>query len=140
MELRVVNKNGKKHIFDAFRQKWVALTPEEGVRQQFCQFLVDVKSFPQISVATECNLSVNGQQQRCDVVVYKKGIPVLLVECKAPSVKITQNVINQVLRYNTQLHVPYLVVTNSVETYCFYVDYTSLKATPLTDIPEYNLF
>ena len=138
MELRVENKNGKKIIFDAFRQKWVALTPEEGVRQQFCQFLVDHKSYPQICVATECNLSVNSQSQRCDVVVYKKGVPVLLVECKAPSVKISQQTINQVLRYNTQLHVPYLVVTNSIETYCFAINYQNLKATPLTDIPAYN--
>lgn len=138
MELRVENKNGKKHIFDVFRQKWVALTPEEGVRQQFCQFLVDEKSYPQINIATECNLIVNGQSQRCDIVVYQKTVPVLLVECKAPSVKISQTTINQALRYNTQLHVPYLVVTNSIETYCFQIDYQTLKATPLADIPAYN--
>lgn len=138
LELRVENSGGKKRIFDVFRQKWVALTPEEGVRQQFCHFLVDVKKYPQISVATECNLSVNGQSQRCDVLVYKKGIPTLLVECKAPSVKISQEVVNQALRYNTQLHVPYIVVTNGTDTYCFQIDYQTLKATPLTDIPDYK--
>lgn len=138
LELRVENKNGKKHIFDAFRQKWVVLTPEEGVRQQFCQFLVDVKSYPQICIANECTLSINGQSQRCDTVVYSKGVPIMLVEYKAPSVKITQDVINQALRYNTKLHVPYLVVTNSIDTYCFVINYQTLKATPLTDIPEYK--
>ena len=139
LELRVENKNGKKHIFDAFRQKWVVLTPEEGVRQQFCQFLVDVKSYPQICIANECTLSINGQSQRCDTVVYSKGVPIMLVEYKAPSVKITQDVINQALRYNTQLHVPYLVVTNGIDTYCFTINYQTLKATPLTDIPEYKV-
>lgn len=140
MELRVENRNGKKHVFDAFRQKWVLLTPEEGVRQQFCQFLVDVKSYPQISIANECTLSINGQAQRCDTVVYSKGVAMMLVEYKASSVKITQEVVNQALRYNTKLHVPYIVVTNGVDTYCFYINYQTLKATPLTDIPEYNLF
>ena len=62
----------------------------------------------------------------------------MLVEYKAPTVKITQDVINQALRYNTKLHVPYMVVTNSIDTYCFYIDYQTLKATPLTDIPEYS--
>ena len=139
LELRVENKNGKKHIFDAFRQKWVVLTPEEGVRQQFCQFLVDVKSYPQICIANECTLPINGQLQRCDTVVYSKSHPVMLVEYKAPTVKITQDVINQALRYNTQLHVPYLVVTNGIDTYCFSINYQTLKATPLTDIPEYSV-
>ena len=138
MELRIENRNGKRQVFDAFRQKWVALTPEEGVRQQFCLFLVDVKSYPQIAIANECTLSINGQSQRCDTIIYSKGIPVVLVEYKAPSVKITQDVINQALRYNTQLHVPYLIVTNGVDTYCFRIDYQTLKATPLTDIPEYS--
>lgn len=138
LELRVENSDGKKRIFDVFRQKWVALTPEEGVRQQFCQFLVDVKSYPQVCIANECTLPINGQLQRCDVLVYKKGIPTLLVECKAPSVKISQDVVNQALRYNTQLHVPYIVVTNGIDTYCFQIDYQTLKATPLTDIPEYS--
>lgn len=140
MELRVENRNGKKQVFDVFRQKWVVLTPEEGVRQQFCQFLVDVKSYPQISIANECTLSINGQTQRCDTVVYSKGVAMMLVEYKASSVKITQEVVNQALRYNTKLHVPYIVVTNGVDTYCFHINYQTLKATPLTDIPEYNLF
>lgn len=140
LELRIENIGGKEQVFDVFRQKWVALTPEEGVRQQFCHFLVDVKKYPQISIANECSLQINGQRQRCDTIVYSKGHPVMLVEYKASSVKITQDVINQALRYNTKLHVPYLVVTNGVDTYCFQINYQTLKATPLTDIPEYNLF
>mgnify|MGYP003407871009 FL=1 len=138
LELRIENIGGKEQVFDVFRQKWVALTPEEGVRQQFCHFLVDVKKYPQISIANECTLQINGQWQRCDTIVYSKGVPVMLVEYKASAVKITQDVINQALRYNTKLHVPYLVVTNSIETYCFAINYQNLKATPLTDIPEYK--
>ncbi len=140
LELRIENIGGKEQVFDVFRQKWVALTPEEGVRQQFCHFLVDVKKYPQISIANECTLQINGQRQRCDTIVYSKGHPVMLVEYKASAVKITQDLINQALRYNTKLHVPYLVVTNGVDTYCFQINYQTLKATPLTDIPEYNLF
>lgn len=139
LELRIENKNGKKHIFDVFRQQWVVLTPEEGVRQHFCHFLMQVKSYPQISIANECTLPINGQLQRCDTLVYSKGTPVMLVEYKASSVKITQDVINQALRYNTKLHVPYIVITNGVDTYCFYINYATLKATPLTDIPEYKV-
>lgn len=138
LELRIENIGGKEQVFDVFRQKWVALTPEEGVRQQFCHFLVDVKKYPQISIANECTMQINGQRQRCDTIVYSKGHPVMLVEYKASAVKITQDVINQALRYNTKLHVPYLVVTNGVDTYCFHINYQTLKATPLTDIPEYK--
>ena len=102
LELRIENIGGKEQVFDVFRQKWVALTPEEGVRQQFCHFLVDVKKYPQISIANECTLQINGQRQRCDTIVYSKGHPVMLVEYKASAVKITQDVINQALRYNTK--------------------------------------
>ena len=79
-------------IFDPYRRKYVAATPEEEVRQWFCSFLTKEKSFPMVAIANECTININGLSQRCDTIVYKQGNPVMLVEYKAPSVKISQDV------------------------------------------------
>lgn len=125
-------------IFDPYRRKYVAATPEETVRQWFCSFLTKEKNFPIVSIANECTININGLSQRCDTIVYKQGNPVMLVEYKAPSVKISQDVINQALRYNSKLHVPYIVLCNGNQIFCIKIDYSNLSSIFLSDIPSFE--
>ncbi|MDR1341154.1 MAG: type I restriction enzyme HsdR N-terminal domain-containing protein [Prevotellaceae bacterium] len=136
---RIKNSEKGKTIFDPVRNKYVALTPEEWVRQNFLQYLVQIKKTPQSLVRVEMHLKLNGLAKRSDIVVHnRQGNPLLAVECKAPTVKITQSVFEQLARYNLQLKVPYLVVTNGLtHFFCQYSD-TEKQYLFLKDIPEYD--
>ena len=130
--------NGKKYIFDQNRKKFVALTPEEWVRQHFIKYLVQEKKYPRSLIGVEFSLKVNKMDRRGDIVVFnKKGQPYLIVECKAPHVEITQSVFDQIARYNIPLKVDYLVVTNGLKHYCCYIDHKIGKYSFLEDIPDY---
>jgi hypothetical protein len=107
---------GKKTIFDAFRKRWVLLTPEEWVRQNFLQYLVKVKHYPAALIAIEKEIELGDLKKRFDIVVYKNSKPWMMVECKETSVMLDKKVLDQVLRYNMSLKVPYLVITNG--NYC----------------------
>ena len=112
-------------IFDAIRKKYVVLTPEEWVRQNFLQFLIQDKKYPASLIAVEAGLKYNQLKKRADVLIYnKQGTPHLMVECKAPEVKITQDVFDQIARYNMVFKVKYLVVTNGLHHFCCLMDYT----------------
>lgn len=109
-------RHGKQEIFDPVRRKFVALTPEELVRQQLVFFLVAVKRFPLALLQTETALICNGRSCRADLVAYDRHArPLLIAECKAPEVKITQEVFEQIARYNLVLKVPCLLVTNGLQ-------------------------
>ncbi|MDR1129490.1 MAG: type I restriction enzyme HsdR N-terminal domain-containing protein [Prevotellaceae bacterium] len=138
-EHKIKNSDKGKMIFDPVRNKYVALTPEEWVRQNFLQYLVQIKKTPQSLVRVEMHLRLNGLAKRSDIVVHnRQGNPLLAVECKAPTVKITQSVFEQLARYNLQLNVPYLVVTNGLtHFFCKYSD-TEKRYLFLKDIPEYD--
>jgi type I site-specific restriction endonuclease len=138
-EHRIKHSEKGKTIFDPVRNKYVALTPEEWVRQNFLQYLVQIKKTPQSLVRVEMHLNLNGLAKRSDIVVHNRhGTPLLAVECKAPTVKITQSVFEQLARYNLQLNVPYLVVTNGLtHFFCKYSD-TEKRYLFLKDIPEYD--
>ena len=128
----------RKQIFDAIRKKYVVLTPEEWVRQNFLQYLIRDKKFPASLIAVEAGLKYNQLQKRADVLVYdKQGNPHLMVECKAPEVKITQDVFDQVAHYNMSFKVKYLVVTNGLNHFCCQMDYSDNSFHYLKDIPEY---
>ncbi len=129
--------NGKKVIFDQIRKKQVALTPEEWVRQNFIQFLIKEKGYPASLIAIETKVIVNGLKQRADIVCYNtKREPLMVIECKAPEVKITQHVFEQVTRYNSKLKTKMIVVTNGLNHYCAQIQ--GLSYSFLKDIPVYN--
>ena len=135
----ISESEGKALIFDRFRKKKVVLTPEEWVRQNFIMFLVEEKGYPASLIAVEAKVSVNGLPQRADIVVYnKQRLPLLIVECKAPSVKITREVFNQALRYNTQLQTRLVCVTNGLHHYCALLDKSEMGYRFLEEIPEYS--
>lgn len=127
-------------IFDEFRRKWVRLTPEEWVRQHFACFLTNYKGFPKNLTAIEYQLKVNGLIRRADIVCFNKNrLPVLLVECKAASVKINQQTFNQVMAYNYRFKLDYLVVTNGMQHFCCRLNRTANQFEFMNDIPAFKL-
>ena len=129
----------RKLIFDSIRKKYVVLTPEEWVRQNFISYLVEDKNYPKGLVAVEKKVDVNRMPQRSDIVLYNnKAIPIMIVECKAASVKISQDTFNQIARYNMRLQVPYLVVTNGLNHYCCQIDYENNSFKFIQEIPDYK--
>ena len=138
-EARITTNDGKRQIFDPLRKSYVALTPEEWVRQHFVNFLLNVKGFPATLMANEVAITLNGMKKRCDTVVYDKALkPRVIVEYKAPTVKITKEVFAQISRYNLTLKVDYLIVSNGLQHYCCMMDYASNTYRFLQEIPEYN--
>ena len=138
-EIRIGRKDGRLTIFDFLRRRYVALTPEEWVRQHFTHFLVEHKSYPQGLLANEVELSVGDKSLRCDSVLYDRELrPRMIVEYKAPPIKLTQKVFQQIATYNLLLHVDYLVVSNGIEHHCVKMDYENEKYLFLEDIPEYK--
>jgi len=128
-----------RQIFDAIRKKYVALTPEEWVRQNFIQFLIQNKKFPASLIAVEAGLKINQLQKRLDVLVYnKQGIPHLMVECKAPHIKISQDTFDQIARYNMLFKVKYLVVTNGLQHFCCKMDYSENSYSYLETVPDFE--
>lgn len=137
--LRTRTVDGREEVFDCLRAKYVALTPEERVRQTFVRFLIDGKHYPAGLMGNEIAVNQNGRERRCDTVVFDRaGKPLMIVEYKAPSVKITQEVFNQIYRYNTVLRVRYLTVFNGRQLYCCRVDYDRNKIDFLKGIPDYD--
>ena len=136
---KIQKRNGKNVIFDPLRQKYVALTPEEWVRQHFVHFLTDFKGYPKGLLANEIQLDLNGTKKRCDTVLFNKDLSArMIVEYKAPNIEITQAVFDQITRYNMVLKVEYLIVSNGIRHYCCRIDYNTLKYTFLPDIPSYT--
>ena len=136
---KILKRNGKNVIFDPLRQKYVALIPEEWVRQHFVHFLTDFKGYPKGLLANEIQLDLNGTKKRCDTVLFNKDLSArMIVEYKAPNIEITQAVFDQITRYNMVLKVEYLIVSNGIRHYCCRIDYNTLKYTFLPDIPSYT--
>lgn len=131
---------GMVKIMDILRRKFVALTPEEWVRQNFVHFLIEKKGYSSTLMANEVALELNGTKRRCDTVVYAledngELKPRMIIEYKAPDVEITQRVFNQITRYNMVLQVEYLVVSNGMKHFCCRVDIEKGEYVFLKDIP-----
>lgn len=125
-------------IFDQLRHKYVALTPEEWVRQHFVDYMIKEKQFPASLMANEIGLELNNTRRRCDTVVFDRtGNPMMIVEYKAPGIAISQKVFDQIVRYNMVLHARYLTVSNGITHYCCYIDYDNHTYVFLKDIPDY---
>ncbi|MBC8617984.1 type I restriction enzyme HsdR N-terminal domain-containing protein [Parabacteroides faecis] len=137
---KVKEKDGKHIIFDPVRRKFVALTPEEWVRQHFVNYLITNKGYPKELLANEVPLKLNGTSKRCDTVAYNRFLtPLMIVEYKAPHIEITSSVFDQIVRYNMVLHVRYLAVSNGISHFCCKIDYENLTYSFLEGIPEYNV-
>lgn len=129
--------DGVIFIFDELRKKDLVLTPEEWVRQHFIKYLIIQKKYPKTLIKLEGGLKLNKLQKRTDIVVFDKtGVPEVLVECKATSVKITQAVFDQAARYNMIHKVKYLVISNGLQHYCCVMDYDNESYQFLQELPE----
>ena len=136
---RFKNSENKVAIFDEIRKKFVALTPEEWVRQHVVQFLLQQKKYPKSLLNVEKLLKVNGLAKRYDGVVFNNdGSIFLLVECKAPQVKITQHTFDQIARYNLTMKAQYLMVTNGLSHYFCQMDFQQEKYIFLPELPQYS--
>lgn len=138
-EFKITSAGRGKQIFDPVRRKYVSLTPEEWVRQHVIRFLSEEKKYPLSLIQVEAPLKYNSLSKRGDLVIYKNSVPAVIVECKAPSVKINQETFYQIAAYNFVLKVPYLFVTNGLDHYSCKVDLENNSVTFLKDLPEYNL-
>ncbi len=138
-DIRQRDQEGKRFIFDEFRKKYVVHTPEEEVRQRFARYLVEEKGYPRSLIQTEYALKLNEMIRRCDILVHKPaGSPAVLVECKAPAVRIGRETFDQAARYNMAFRVRYLMVTNGLKHYCCSVDFREQLVTFLEEIPDYG--
>lgn len=139
-DAKVIRKDGRTAIFDIIRRRYVALTPEEWVRQHFVHYLIEHKGYPRSLMANEVQLNLNHTRKRCDTVLYRRDLTAqMIVEYKAPDVEITQAVFDQIGRYNLVLHVDYLVVSNGLRHYCCRMDYAQNRYQFLPDIPPYEM-
>lgn len=130
----------RPEIFDFLRKKYVALTPEEWVRQHFTHWLVEHKGYPKGLLGNEITLKCGQKTLRCDSILYNRQTkPVMIIEYKAPTINVTQRVFNQIATYNLLLHVDYLVVSNGLQHYCCHMDYEHQCYEFLRDIPDYSL-
>ena len=126
-------------IFDFLRRKYVALTPEEWVRQHFTHYLVEHKGYPKGLLGNEIELQIGDKRLRCDSILYNKvAQPQMIIEYKAPTVPLQQKVFDQVSAYNLLLRVDYLVISNGMEHYCCKMDYEHQKYLFLQEIPDYE--
>jgi hypothetical protein len=131
-------RDGKPYILDVFRKKYVVLTPEEEVRQRFARYLMEEKGYPGSLIQTEYALKLNEMTRRCDILVHKPaGSPAVLVECKAPEVRINRETFDQAARYNMVFRVRYLMVTNGLKHYCCFIDFDAQRVRFMEEIPEY---
>jgi hypothetical protein len=116
-QYKIKNEKGNDLIFDECRKQWFVLTPEEWVRQNFLQYLIQVKKYPASLIAIEKEISLGELKKRCDIVVYREAKPWMIVECKETNVELSEAVIRQILNYNISLQVSYLVITNGTSTF-----------------------
>lgn len=131
-------EKGKEYIFDCIRKKFVVLTPEEWVRQNFVQFLIKEKKYPASLMAVEKKLLINHQPQRFDLLIYnRKGQPNLIAEFKAPAVKITQDTFDQAVRYNMALKVQIIMVSNGLRHFACKIDYEKNSYSYLKEVPAF---
>ncbi len=126
-------------IYDFLRRRYVALTPEEWVRQHFTHWLVEHKGYPKGLIGNEIALKCGDKVLRCDSILYNKdAYPLMIIEYKAPSIALTQRVFDQISAYNLLLHVDYLLVSNGLEHFCCRMDYEHLRYDFLRDVPDYS--
>lgn len=126
-------------VFDPLRSRYVALTPEEYVRQHFVNWMITDLHYPASIMANEMGVEVNGMKRRCDTVVWRPDrSPLIIAEYKAPTIKITQKTFDQVVNYNSVLRARYLIVSNGIEHFCCMIDYNGGGYEFLPAVPCYQ--
>lgn len=135
-KIQVREAEGRREVLDPVRRRWVALTPEEEVRQQTILLLHHHFGYPLELMQVEGAITLNGMTRRCDIVVYgTDGQPHIIVECKRPAIPITQRVCDQACRYNTVLQVPILLLTNGCQQIIIEIDYQHRTLRQLPTLP-----
>ncbi len=136
---RIKKQNEKLVIFDSQRKRYVALTPEEWVRQNFIRFLIEEKGYPAAYLAIEKQLNMNGMKKRCDAILYNEhALPFLIIELKAPNVAISQATFDQVAVYNAKLKVDFFIISNGIEHFCCKVNLETARYEFFPEIPDFN--
>lgn len=138
-QFRFKSSENKISIFDRIRKKFIILNPEEWVRQHTIQYLIENKKYPESLINVEKLIKVNGLNKRYDIIIFNPdGSIYLIIECKSPTVKITQEVFDQIARYNLALNSEYLMITNGMSHYYCQMDYKEKQYSFLQDIPDYK--
>jgi hypothetical protein len=132
---KIKRRQGKEIIFDECRKQWVNLSPEEWVRQNFLQYLMQVKKYPSSLIAVEREISLGELKKRFDIVIFKNSVPWMIVECKEMKVELSEAVIQQILNYNITLQVEYLVITNGSSTHALHLQEGRFEW--LENLPEF---
>ncbi len=136
-DFRIKNEDGKEFIFDALRKKWLLLTPEEWVRQNFIQYLIKTKNYPASLIAIEKEIQLGELKKRFDILVYDNNHqPWMMIECKAGEVKLDEDVLQQVLRYNISVPVKYIIITNGSYTYAWQKENNGLQL--INEVPGWK--
>jgi hypothetical protein len=136
---RIKQEKDKKYIFDEIRRRYVLLTPEEWVRQHIVKYLVNVRNFPQMLIAVERGFQQLKRKQRYDLLIHdRNGDPLMIVECKAPTVEINQSAFDQATRYNVKHRAPYMLITNGRKHYCCQLNLENRQYRFLQEIPDFN--
>jgi hypothetical protein len=136
---RIKQEKEKKYIFDEIRRRYVLLTPEEWVRQHVVKYLVTVRHFPQTLIAVEKGFHQLRRKQRYDLLIHdRNGDPLMIVECKAPTVEINQNAFDQATRYNVKHRAPYMLITNGRKHYCCQLNLENKQYRFLQEIPDFS--
>lgn len=137
-DYKVEKRDGVVYIYDTIRRKYVVLTPEEWVRQHFVHYLIDSRHYPSCLIAVEKEIDLYGLKRRFDIVCFDRNSkPFLIVECKAPTVILSQTVFDQVFGYNLIMAAPYVAITNGVTHHCGQVS-ADRQFIFLTEIPEFT--
>lgn len=138
-KFRIKSNENNFAIFDIIRKKYVVLTPEEWVRQHLIHYLIEEKKYPISLIAVEKKLTINNLTKRTDILVFNtKGLPEIIIECKAPSIKINQSAFDQIARYNLKLNANYLIVSNGLEHFFCSMDTENEQYVFLENIPSYS--
>lgn len=138
VELKIKEENQNTFVFDFIRKKWLVLTPEEWVRQHLVSYLIIHKHFPASLISLEAGLKYNSLNKRTDILIYNKlGKPLLIIECKAPEVPISQKVLAQVSIYNKTIKAHFLCVTNGIKHYCWTFNSLTNKFDFQKQIPDF---
>lgn len=135
---RIRDNKGIKEIFDSIRKKWLVLTPEEWVRQNIICFLLMKKNVPSSLVSVEKEIKLGELKKRYDIVVYnRQTLPWMIIECKEMSVRLSENTMQQILRYHISIPAKYLIITNG--SHCYGFEKRNGQLTEMNDFPEFNL-
>lgn len=138
-DFRIRDNGGTKEIFDSIRRQWVALTPEEWVRQHTAMWLQESRNYPSSLMAVEKQIRVNGLQRRCDIICHDSSAqPLVIVECKSPDVEITQNLFDQAARYNLTVGAKYFLLTNGLRHFCCTMNHETQSWNFLEELPVYK--